>query len=63
MQRVYALIQALKPIQRQVIILHLEGLAADEIANIVGISAANTHTKLTRIRHLLAAQVGAGDKR
>lgn len=63
MQRVYALIQALKPIDPQVIILHLEGLAADEIANIVGISAANTYTKLTRIRHLLAAQVGAGDKR
>ncbi len=61
-QRVYALIQALKPVGRQVIILHLEGLAADEIANIVGISAANTHTKLTRIRQLLAAQVGAGDK-
>lgn len=62
MRRVYALIQALKPVDRQVIILHLEGLAADEIANIVGISAANTHTKLTRIRQLLASQVGAGDK-
>lgn len=37
--------------------------SAPLIANIVGISAANTHTKLTRIRHLLAAQVGAGDKR
>ena len=34
----------------------------DEIADIVGISPANTHTKLTRIRQLLAAQVGAGDK-
>jgi RNA polymerase sigma-70 factor (ECF subfamily) len=62
MQRVYALIQALKPVDRQVIILHLEGLAADEIASIVGISVANTHTKLTRIRQLLASQVGAGDK-
>jgi RNA polymerase sigma-70 factor (ECF subfamily) len=62
MQRVHALIQALKPVDRQVIILHLEGLAADEIANIVGISAANTNTKLTRIRQLLAAQVGEGDK-
>ena len=62
MQRVYALIQALKPVDRQVIILHLEGLAADEIANIVGISSANTHTKLTRVRQLLASKVGAGDK-
>lgn len=63
MQRVYALIQALRPVDRQVIVLHLEGLAADEIASVVGISVANTHTKLSRIRQLLAAQVGAGDIR
>ena len=61
LQKIGELIQALKPLDRQVIILHLEGLPADEIADIVGISAANTHTKLTRIRQLLAAQVGAGD--
>jgi RNA polymerase sigma-70 factor (ECF subfamily) len=61
LQKIHALIQALKPLDRQVIILHLEGLPADEIADIVGISPANTHTKLTRIRQLLAAQVGAGD--
>jgi RNA polymerase sigma-70 factor (ECF subfamily) len=62
MQKVNALIQALKPLDRQVIILHLEGLAAEEIADIVGISPANTHTKLTRIRQLLAVRVGAGEK-
>jgi RNA polymerase sigma-70 factor (ECF subfamily) len=61
LQKIHALIQALKPLDRQVIILHLEGLPADEIADIVGISPANTHTKLTRIRQLLAAQVGAGE--
>jgi len=61
MQKINALIQALKPLDRQVIILHLEGLPADEIAEIVGISPAHTYTKLTRIRQLLAAQVGAGD--
>jgi RNA polymerase sigma-70 factor (ECF subfamily) len=61
LQKIHALIQALKPLDRQVIILHLEGLPADEIADIVGISPANTHTKLTRIRQLLAAKVGAGD--
>ncbi len=43
------------------IIMHLEGLPADEIADIVGISPANTHTKLTRIRQLLTARVGAGE--
>jgi len=61
LQKIHALIQALKPLDRQLIILHLEGLPADEIADIVGISPANTHTKLTRIRQLLTAQVGAGD--
>jgi DNA-directed RNA polymerase specialized sigma24 family protein len=63
MQKINALIQALKPLDRQVIILHLEGLAAEEIAEIAGISPAHTYTKLTRIRQLLAAQVGAGESR
>jgi RNA polymerase sigma-70 factor (ECF subfamily) len=61
LQKINALIQALKPLDRQVIILHLEGLSAEEIADITGISPAHTYTKLTRIRQLLAAQVGAGD--
>jgi len=61
LQKINALIQALKPLDRQVIILHLEGLPADEIADITGISPANTHTKLTRIRQLLTEQVGAGE--
>jgi len=61
MQKIHTLIQALKPLDRQVIILHLEGLPADEIADIVGISPANTHTKLTRIRQLLAEKLGAGE--
>ena len=61
MQKINELIQALKPLDRQVIILHLEGLAAEEIADIAGISLAHTYTKLTRIRQLLAAQIGAGE--
>ena len=61
LKKIHALIQALKPLDRQVIILHLEGLPAEDIADITGISPANTYTKLTRIRQLLAAQVGAGD--
>jgi RNA polymerase sigma-70 factor (ECF subfamily) len=61
LQKIHALIQALKPLDRQVIILHLEGLPSDEIADIVGISPANTHTKLTRIRQLLTARAGEGE--
>ena len=63
LRRISTLIQALKPLDRQVIILHLEGLSADEIADIAGISPAHTYTKLTRIRQLLAAQIGAGESR
>ena len=61
MRKISALIQALKPLDRQVIILHLEGLSADDIAEIAGLSLAHTHTKLTRIRQLLTERFGAGD--
>lgn len=61
LQKINALIQTLKPLDRQLIILHLEGLHADEIADIVGISPTNTHTKLTRIRKLLTSRVGVGE--
>ena len=60
LKKIHALIQALKPLDRQVIILHLEGLPAEEIADITGISSANTYTKLTRIRQLLAEKVEGG---
>jgi RNA polymerase sigma-70 factor, ECF subfamily len=62
LQRLYALIHRLAPLDREVIILHLEGLPADEIAQIAGLTATNTHTKIHRIRQLLATQVNAGDR-
>jgi len=61
-QRLDQLIQALKPMDRQLIILHLEGVPAEDIAEIAGISLANTHTKLHRIREVLASKVNAGDR-
>lgn len=62
LQKLNELIQNLKPLDRQLMILHLEGMAADEIAEIAGISSANTHTKLHRIRQVLAAKINAGDQ-
>lgn len=62
LQRLNELIQKLKPLDRQLMILHLEGLPAEEIAEIAGISSANTHTKLHRIRQVLTAKVNAGDR-
>jgi RNA polymerase sigma-70 factor, ECF subfamily len=62
LQRLYALIQCLAPLDREIIILHLEGLSADEIAEIAGLTSTNTHTKLHRIRQLLATKINAGDR-
>jgi RNA polymerase sigma-70 factor, ECF subfamily len=62
LQRLYALIQSLAPLDREIIILHLEGLPADEIAEIAGLTSTNTHTKIHRIRQLLANQINAGDR-
>jgi RNA polymerase sigma-70 factor (ECF subfamily) len=61
LERLNALIQNLRPLDRQLMVLHLEGLPAEEIAEIAGISSSNTHTKLHRIRQVLANKVNAGD--
>jgi RNA polymerase sigma-70 factor, ECF subfamily len=61
LEKLTGLIRRLKPIDRQVIVLHLEGLAADDIAEIAGLSISNVHTKLHRIRELLAKRIHSGD--
>lgn len=55
--RLHALIQRLKPLDRQVVLLYLEGLPVEAIAEIAGLSESNSHTKLHRIRTLLAMQL------
>lgn len=60
--KVASLIQRLKPIDRQVIILHLEGLSRDEIGEIAGLSFSNVAIKLHRIKQLLARAFGREDK-
>jgi RNA polymerase sigma-70 factor, ECF subfamily len=56
--RITRLIQRLKPLDGELIILHLEGLPGDEIAEIVGLSPANVATKIHRIKLLLADAFG-----
>jgi RNA polymerase sigma-70 factor (ECF subfamily) len=56
--RVSELIQKLKPIDRQVIILHLEGLSRDDIAEIAGLSFSNVAIKIHRIKLLLTRAFG-----
>jgi RNA polymerase sigma-70 factor (ECF subfamily) len=47
------LIHRLKPLDRQVIILYLEGEAAGSIAGVTGITASNVATKTHRIKRML----------
>jgi RNA polymerase sigma-70 factor (ECF subfamily) len=61
--RIRALVQQLKPLDREVFVLYLEGLSMEEIAEIAGLSQVNTRTKLHRIRAVLAAQLGNGEPR
>ena len=53
-EKLQRLIQQLKPLDRQVIVLHLEGLKPAEIAAISGLSAGNVATKVHRLKQFLA---------
>lgn len=53
-ERLYALIQELKPLDREVILLYLEGMDAASIGEITGISSGNVATKIHRIKTMLA---------
>ncbi len=61
LSRLRALVQRLKPLDREVFVLYLEGLSMEDIAEIAGLSHTNTRTKLHRIRALLAAQLRTGE--
>lgn len=62
LERLLALIQQLKPLDRQVILSYLEGLDAATIGEITGISAGNVATKIHRIKNLLARQFHQGER-
>ena len=52
-----ALIHRLAPLDRQIILLYLEGAAAAEIAEVTGITPTNAATKIHRIKKLLNRQL------
>ena len=56
LERMYTLIQLLKPLDRQVILLYLEGTDAASIGEITGLSAGNVATKIHRIKTVLASR-------
>jgi len=60
LDRLLALIQKLKPLDRQVIVSYLEGMDAASIGEITGISAGNVATKIHRIKNILARRFHEG---
>lgn len=55
--RLWAAVQELPLVERQLIVLYLEGLTAAEIEAVTGVSAGAVATRLTRSRQKLAARV------
>jgi len=55
--RLWAAVQELPIAERQIIVLHLEGLSAADIQAITGVSAGAVATRLTRTRQRLAARL------
>ncbi len=65
LERIFTLIQALSPLDRQVILLYLEDLDAAAIGEVTGLSPGNVATKVHRIKRILAERFheGAGHGR
>lgn len=64
MDRLLRLIHRLRPVDRQIILLYLEGLDAASVGEITGISARNVATKVHRIKAILKRRfhaAGGGD--
>jgi RNA polymerase sigma-70 factor (ECF subfamily) len=62
LSRMFALIQQLDLLDRQVIMAYLEGLDAESIAEITGLSAANVWSKIHRIKTMLVRRFHRGDR-
>lgn len=58
--RLHALIARLKPADRSVILLYLEGMDGAGIAEVTGLSATNVGVKIHRIKALLARRFDMG---
>ena len=61
LEQLSALIQRLKPIDRQVIVSYLEDLDAVSIGEITGLSPANVAMRIHRAKHILARWFREGE--
>ena len=62
LERLYALIWRLRPIDRQVLLLHLEEVDAAASAEITGLTPGAVATRIHRIKALLARQFAEGNR-
>jgi RNA polymerase sigma-70 factor (ECF subfamily) len=53
LERIFALIQRLKPLDRQIIVSYLEGMDGNSMSEITGLSPANVSMKVHRIKNIL----------
>ncbi len=60
LSRLYAMIQQLAPLDRQVMLAYLEGMDAASTAEITGLSAGNVATKIHRIKGALGRRFREG---
>jgi RNA polymerase sigma-70 factor (ECF subfamily) len=58
--RMYEMIRTLNPLDRQVILLYLEGFDAASIADVTGISSGYVATKIHRVKTILAKRFQNG---
>jgi len=63
LRQLYAMIQELKPLDRQVMLAYLEGMDAASTAEITGLSAGHVATKIHRIKSALGARFREGGNR
>jgi RNA polymerase sigma-70 factor (ECF subfamily) len=56
-ERLWAAIDELPLIDRQIVVMHLEGLSAPEIEAVTGLTSGNVAVRLTRLRRRLTALV------
>jgi len=62
LERLYAMIQRLNPVDREVILLYLEDVDAASIGEITGISPINVATKVYRIKKILTKWLSEGGR-
>lgn len=60
--RLMELIQRLRPLDRELVVLYLEGLNATEIADVMGLSAGNVATRISRVKRLLSHYANVGER-